>query len=149
MENFPGLNSRNSRVTSPLSEGYNCLAWAVEVDDKNFWPDSDENIIQEPEIEWPKGIPNEETVEAFVAFFQLFGFEQCVGPEFEDEFIKIVIFVDYHGKPTHACRQLPNSKRWTSKMGFDGVDIELDDLQSIETILYGTATVYMKKAARS
>ena len=33
-------------------------------------------------------------------------------------------------------------------MGFDGVDIELDDLGSIETALYGMATVYMKKATQ-
>ena len=94
LENFPGLNSDNCKVTSPLSEDYNCLAWVVEVDYKNFWPDSGEDIIQEPAVEWPEGIPNEETVDAFVAFFRLFGYEPCEGPEFEDEFVKIVIFVN-------------------------------------------------------
>ena len=142
---FPRLNSGNCKITSPLSEDYNCLAWAVEVQDKSFWPDSDENIIHEPAIEWPKGIPNEETVEAFLAFFRLFGYESCEGPAFEDEFVKIVIFVNHSGMPTHACRQLPSRKKWTSKMGYDGVDIELDDLSSIETALYGITKVYMKR----
>ena len=146
LENFPRLTPSNSRVTSPLSEAYNCLSWAVEIDYKSFWPDSGEYILQEPAVEWPEGIPNEETVDAFVAFFQLFGYELCYGPEFEDEFIKVVIFVDYQGTPTHACRQVPNKKTWTSKMGIEGVDIELDDLSCIEGIPhYGTAKVYMKK----
>ena len=149
LENFPRLNSSNSRVTSPLSDAYNCLAWAVEIDCKSFWPDSGEEILQEPAVEWPEGIPNEETVEAFVAFFGLFGYELCDGPEFEDEFVKVVIFVDYLGIPTHACRQVPNKRKWTCKMGIEGVDIELDDLSSIEGIaFYGTAKVYMKKTVQ-
>ena len=147
LENFPRLNHSNSRVTSPLSEAYNCLAWAVEVDYKSFWPDSGEEIIQEPAVEWPDGIPNEETVDAFVAFFYLFGYELCDGPEFEDGFVKVVIFVDHRGIPTHACRQAPSTRKWTSKMGIEGVDIEHDDLNSIEgPAFYGTAKVYMKKA---
>lgn len=147
LECFPRLNSGNSRVTSPLSEAYNCIAWAVEVDCKNFWPDAAEDIIQEPGVEWPDGIPNEETVEAFVAFFRLFGYELCDGPEFEDGFVKIVIFVNHRDEPTHACRQVPSGRKWTSKMGFDGVDIEHDDLTSIEGWTnYGTAKVYMRKA---
>ena len=144
--NFPRLNSSNSRVTSPLSEAYNCLAWAVGIDNKSFWPDGGEGIILEPAVEWPDGIPNEETVEAFIEFFRLYGYEICDGPEFEDGFQKVVIFVNHWDTPTHACRQLPSTGKWTSKMGIEGVDIEHSDLSCIEgPTLYGTATVYMRK----
>ena len=146
LENFPLLNPSNSSVTSPVSDAYNCLAWAVEIDDRNFWPDGEENIIQEPAVEWPGDIPNEETVDAFVAFFGLFGYEICEDAEFEEEYVKIAIFVDYDGYPTHACRQLPGRRKWTSKMGIEGVDIELDELSYIEGIrFYGTVRVYLKK----
>jgi hypothetical protein len=77
LENFPRLNSGNSRVTSPVSEAYNCLAWAVEIDNKSLWPDSGEDIIQEPAVEWPEGIPNEETVEAFVKTHKKLRPAQC------------------------------------------------------------------------
>lgn len=147
LENFPLLNPGNSRKTSPLSECYNCIAWAVEVDNKQFWPDNIPDIDPEWAVEWPAEIPNEETVEAFVAFFRLFGYELCEGPEFEAGFVKVVLFVDYQGVPTHASRQVPHNKKWTSKMGTDGVDIEHDDLSSIEgPAFYGTAKVYMKKS---
>ena len=147
LENFPLLNSDNSTVTSPVSEAYNCLSWAVEVDCKSYWPDGGEDIVQEPAVEWPEGIPNEESIEAFVAFFRLFGYELCDGPEFEIGFVKVVIFVDHRDTPTHACRQVPSKGTWTSKMGVEGVDIELDDLSCIEGhAYYGAAKVYMKKA---
>ena len=44
-------------------------------------------------------------------------------------YLKIAIF-EKDGYPTHACRQLP-SQKWTSKMGWDGVDIEHNDLECI------------------
>ena len=144
--NFHLLNSSNSRVTSSRSQAYNCISWAVGVNHKNFWPDGAGDISQEPAVEWPDEIPNEETVEAFVAFFQLFGYELCDGPEFEDGSVKVVVFVNHRGEPTHACRQVPNTGKWTSKMGIEGVDIEHDDLSSLEgPSNYGTAKVSMKK----
>ena len=147
LENFPQLNPGNRILTSPVSEEYNCIAWAVEFDNKQYWPDSTPDIISEPAVEWPEEIPNEETVEAFVAFPQLFGYELCDGPEFEDGFLNIVIFVNHRDEPTHACRQVPSKGTWTSKMGWDGVDINIDDLSRIEgPLFYGTAKVYMRKA---
>ena len=150
LENFPLLNSDNSTRTSPLSEAYNCIAWAVEIDNKQYWPDGTPDIASEPAVIWPPGIPNEETVGAFVAFFELFGYELCDGPEFEDGFTKVVIFVNSRDEPTHACRQVTSRKKWTSKMGWDGVDIEHDDLSGLEGRRpYGTAKVYLRKAVPS
>ena len=150
MENFPLLNSANSRKTSPVSESYNCISWVVEVDNKQYWPDNIPDLDPEWAVEWPEGIPNEETVDAFVAFFQLFGYKLCNGPEFEEGFIKLALFVDHRGVPTHASRQVPHNKKWTSKMGTDGIDIEHDDLISIiGPLYYGTPKVFMQKAVPS
>ena len=142
---FPSLESGNHDVTSPRSRQYNCIAWAAEIDNKQIWPDGAEGIAAEPAIEWPEGIPNEETPESFVAYFQSLGYQLCDGPDFEAGFLKVAIFVK-EGRPTHACRQLP-CQRWTSKMGWDGVDIVHDDLECIEGDQYGKATIYVKRFA--
>ena len=99
--------------------------------------------MTEPEVTWPEGIRNDESVEAIVAYFTSTGYATCDNPWFEDGYLKIVIFAkdDY---PTHTSRQLP-SQQWTSKMGFDGVDIEHDDLECIAGSQYGTPSVFMKK----
>lgn len=99
--------------------------------------------MSEPEVTWPDGIRNDESLEAFVEFFTSIGYTLCDGPKFEDGWQKIAIFVK-DGYPTHTARQLP-SQKWTSKMGFDGVDIEHDDLTCVEGNQYGAATVFMRK----
>ena len=99
--------------------------------------------MAEPELTWPEGIRNDESVEAVVAYFTSIGYALCDSPGFEDGYLKIAIFVN-DGYPTHASRQLP-SQKWTSKMGFDGVDIEHDELESITGDQYGTALVFMKR----
>ena len=103
--------------------------------------------MTEPEVTWPEGIRNDESVEAFVAYFASMGYAQCDTPKFEDGYLKIAIFVkdDY---PTHTCRQLP-SQKWTSKMGFDGVDIEHDDLECIAGGQYGIPSIFMRKPVAS
>ena len=145
LENFPGLVLGNHEVTSDESRLYNCIAWAAGIDHKYVWPDGAEELEPEPEVEWPKGIRNDESVEAFVEYFRLFGYELCDGPELEPGFLKIVMFVK-GDCPTHACRQVPSGK-WTSKLGFDGVDIEHDDLEAISVEMYGPAEVFMRTFA--
>ena len=99
--------------------------------------------MSEPEVVWPEGIRNDESVEALVEYFESLDYKPCDNPEFEDGFLKVSIFVK-DGYPAHTARQLP-SKKWTSKMGFDGVDIEHDNLECIAGTQYGTASVFMKR----
>ena len=137
------MDQGNHRITSPASDEYNCLAWAAGVDDRQVWPTGAEGLADEPVVTWPPGIPNDETVGAFVAYFERLGYVLCAGPEFEEGYLKIAIFVK-DDCPTHASRQLP-SQKWTSKMGHDGVDIEHDDLECIAGSQYGTARVFLKR----
>ena len=143
LQYFPRLGPDNHRITSPAVREYNCVAWAAGIENQNLWPSGTEGLLAEPAITWPEGIRNDESVMAFVAYFESIGYALCDSPEFEDGYLKIAIFLkdDY---PTHTCRQLP-SQKWTSKMGFDGVDIEHYDLESISGDQYGTASVFMKR----
>ena len=138
---FPNLNSSNHRITSPNSREYNCVAWAAGNDDQQVWPDGAEDVA--PEIVWPEDVRNDESVEAFIAYFESIGYVLCDNPTLQEGFLKIAIFVkdDY---PTHVSRQLSIGK-WSSKMGYDGVDIEHDDLDCISGAAYGTGTVYMRR----
>ena len=134
LQYFPALSSENHTVESPESEDYNCVAWAAGYDDRQVWP-GDENC------EWPHGLPTDETMGSFVAFFESMGYLLCDSPAFEQGCEKIAIYGDEYG-PTHVSRQLPTGM-WASKMGWDGVDIEHNSLHCIEGDRYGTAQVFL------
>ena len=137
---FPHLNSSNHRITSPKSREYNCVAWAAGIDDQQVWPDGSEDLAYE--VVWPGDVRNDESVEAFIAYFESIGYSLCDNPTLEGGFLKIAIFVK-DDLPTHTSRQLPTGK-WSSKMGYDGVDIEHDDLDCISGVAYGVAAVFLK-----
>ena len=147
LQYFPGLGPDNHQITSKVCRSYNCVAWAAGIENQQLWPSGAEGIMAEPEVAWPEGIRNDETVEALVEYFTTIGYEPCDDPGFEDGYLKIAIFAkdDY---PEHVSRQLP-SQKWTSKMGFDGVDIEHNDLECIAAGQYGTPTAFMKKPVGS
>jgi hypothetical protein len=57
---WPNLASTNYQVTSPKSQEYNCFAWAAE-DVERWW-----QPIPGEEFYWPDGVPNEETLDAYI-----------------------------------------------------------------------------------
>lgn len=122
-------------ITSPETGNYNCIAWALEETNWNYWPHP------EPFFAWHPAVPREETLEALVQFFQTHGFEVCENSRLEKGFNKIALFAK-DGVPTHVARQV-SSKKWTSKLGI------LEDVRhTIEAIsggVYGEVAVFMKK----
>jgi len=119
---WPNLSGTDYQVTSPKSEEYNCFAWAVEEDDRWWQP------IPGEQYYWPDGVPQEETLEAYIQAYQTLGYESADRDILETGYQKIAIYVDYSGIPTHAARQLPNGK-WTSKLGWlEDIEHELDGL---------------------
>lgn len=135
---FPNSIQEPFIETSPFTPIYNCIAWAFGDNTKWYWPAPVNSCF------WPKGIPREETLEAFIELYKLIDYDLCDNPDLEDGFEKIAIF-QLDGKPTHAARQLP-SGLWTSKLG-ESNDVS-HSISSIEGGLYGIATTFMKRPIR-
>ncbi len=138
MENdFPNLKNTGFKITSPRTIEYNCIAWAAEDQESWWWPD------QNKQYYWPPDVPREENIEAFIKAFEILGYRVCQDIKFEKGFIKIAIYAEPNGKPTHAARQLESGK-WTSKLGgFE--DIEHNDIEGVSGGLYGSVSIIMKK----
>ena len=131
---FPGLSNSYSKITSPETSDYNCIAWAAGDNQEWWWPDTDSY--------WPPNVPRKESLSAFIAAFETMGYDTCQDGDFQHGFTKIAIFVDHNRIPTHAARQSPDGF-WTSKCG------ELEDLDHELNALcgqaYGRVVHYMKK----
>ncbi|MFM6208993.1 hypothetical protein, partial [Planktothrix sp.] len=108
---WPNLSRTDYQVTSPKSQEYNCFAWAAAENDRWWQP------IPGEQFYWPEGVPQEETITAYIQAYQTLGYEICQGDGLEVGYQKIAIYVDSSGTPTHAARQLVNGK-WTSKLGW-------------------------------
>ncbi|MEW6668330.1 MAG: hypothetical protein AB1512_24210 [Thermodesulfobacteriota bacterium] len=138
-ESFPRLRESGYRVTSPATIEYSCIAWAAEDTVSWWWPDRLHQYY------WPPGIPRNESVEAFVALFEGFGYEVCEDAEKQAEFEKIAIYVDISDKVTHASRQL-ESGAWTSKLGrLEDIEHAFDGVSGSQ---YGSVAVIMRRPKR-
>jgi len=138
---FPNLRVSRFQVTSPPSDVYNCIAWAVGQTSIWWWP-LDDPLDDVPY--WPAGAPCEVTIPAFVAAFATLGYVDCDNDANEVGWEKVALFADGQQTPTHAARQLP-SGRWTSKLG-ESDDIE-HELHALEGDLYGRVIVLLKRPA--
>lgn len=92
---------------------------------------------------WPPSASREETIKAFIEAFESIGYSECADAEFEKGFVKVAIYTDSAGKPTHAARQLTNGQ-WTSKCG-DLEDIE-HTLEAFEGSTYGSPVAFLKRS---
>src|SRR5271156_1758322 len=107
---FPGLLGTAYRITSPSTDGYNCIAWAAGETGAWWWPG-------DPAVTfWPARAKREETLAAFREAFATIGYVPCDHAEAKSGFEKIALFADATGIPTHAARQL-STGLWTSKLG--------------------------------
>lgn len=133
---FPSLKKTGFDITSPRTEEYNCIAWAVGDISKWWWPDK---LFQ---YYWPPNVPRNEFLESFIEAFENMGYEICEKPDFEEGIEKISIYIRSDGTPTHAARQLKNG-RWTSKLG-GAEDIE-HQIDSLDGPSYGSIAVIMQR----
>jgi hypothetical protein len=135
LHSLPNSIQEPFEITSPDTGTYNCIAWALERTDRNYWVQPEEFFY------WPPGLPRIESLDAFILLFELAGYVNCDTGELEPGFQKIALFVK-NGLPTHAARQLPEGQ-WTSKLGI--LEDVRHSLQSISGGLYGEAAVFMKR----
>lgn len=145
---FPNLRSAGYQLTSPKDPTYNCIAWAAGDDGAWWWPVpgfTGSGFLGG--YYWPQGVPVQETLEAFELAFKRQGYRACNNEDLEDGYEKIAVYVDEHGKPTHAARQLGDG-RWASKMG-KLEDIEHDSTQGVAGSSYGEVGLVMKRKLRT
>lgn len=131
---FPNLKKEGYKITSPETQFYNCIAWAVEDDTKRWDPSG---------YYWPTDIPTEITVNTFILLFNKYGYEKCANRKREEGYQKIAMYIDKSGIPQHVARQLDGGK-WTSKIG-SLEDIEHNSLEGLVGDEYGIAGIYLKK----
>ncbi len=138
---FPNLNNKNCEIKSPPSNRYNCIAWAAGNHTHRWWPD-DRGVGY-----WPRNVPREETLDAFVRAYATIGYHLCDNAVLEAGFEKIAIYAEIvEGSlvPTHSALQLPDG-RWTSKLG-PLEDIKHRTLSDLDGPAYGSAVAYLKRS---
>lgn len=133
---FPGLRQAGFLQTSPPTQRYNCIAWAAEMQDAWWWPDSNFQYY------WPPGVPREETLTAFIQAYSGIGYVPCDNAELEAGFEKVAIYA-LNGQITHASRQLRDGL-WTSKLG-NNIDIS-HTFDGLDGPAYGTVIQILKRA---
>ncbi len=140
---FPNLTLDNYEIWSECTDEYNCIAYAGNMGCKKPWWPADPRYSAR-DYYWPECMPFVDSVENFIRAFQLFGYETCSGPEYEDGFEKVAIYEDQTTKETrHMARQLSNGI-WTSKLG-DWWDIQHQTLEAVESSHYGVVVQIMKR----
>jgi len=138
---LPYLTTNNSAVTSPKSNVYNCIAWAVGDMENWWWPFSMAGVAY-----WPKGIRRELSVDAFVEALGTQGFTICANDKLEKGTEKIALYAKrVHGLliPAHAARQL-ESGEWTSKLG-PLVDVKHPTRDAVNGPLYGETVQFLSR----
>lgn len=141
---FPNLNATNHNITSAADRRYNCIAWAAGENIRKWWPDR-HNIGF-----WPRGVPREETIQAFFQAYGTLGYQPCFSGALEDGVEKVAIYgvrnQDGTVSPTHASVQLLSGE-WSSKLG-DFEDISHSSADAVSGPLYGNVVYYLSRPRR-
>jgi hypothetical protein len=94
--------------------------------------------------DWPPGILNEQSVDAFVELFVSLGYEVCADGSVEAGKEKVAIYA-LGDVPTHAAILRPDG-RWSSKWGTKGPDIWHATEGVLAGPAYGEVVQYMCKS---
>ena len=135
---FPNLRREGWQRTSEPA-AYNCIAFAVGETSKYWWPNP---AFPDPcDDYWPTGVPNEESIDAFVQALATVGFVLCDSGDPEQGYQKIVLY-ELNGAPTHAA-VLQENGNWRSKLGRHE-DIETT-LAGLVGPCYGDVAHFLKR----
>lgn len=128
-------------ITSRQDPVYNCIAYAVGIRDRWWWPP----VNPRTKTYWPPGAPKTLTIEAFIKAFETRGFVKCDNGNLEEGFIKAAIYAK-NGVPRHAAKQCSDGT-WSSKLGrTEDITHSIYALTGNE---YGQIVVFLKKPVRS
>lgn len=112
----------SGKVIGPETWDYNCISWALDIDD--YWIN-----------------PDEDSVEGFINKLQDLGYElDALGEE------QVAIYVGVHGYLEHMAKRIKrdNEYVWTSKIGACEL-ITHDTPEELEGNLYGTVVQVVSK----
>ena len=144
---FPALQGKPYWITSCATLAppwYNCVAWAIG-DDTQWW-----EATGNPGTYWPPGVPDDGSLDAYLALFRSRGYEVCGNSVLEAGCEKVAIYVLW-GEFTHVAYQRDDGV-WLSKLG-RLFDIEHDDLDVLASYdkptSYGAACFFMRRPRRS
>ena len=131
---FPHLKSEGFRITSPDIEAYNCFAWAAGEANRMWMPTG--------ALYWPPGVPLNRLVATVTQVYATLGFEPAADARLVPGLEKLALFTK-GSTVEHVARQLPSGK-WTSKLGYDGHDIE-HTLKGLTSAFYGAPTHFLAR----
>ena len=133
---FPNLYSEGFEILEPLSQRYNCVAYAAGDISQWWWPDRINY--------WPPWATRDNRMESLKEVFAGLGYEQCNGDSLEDGYQKVALY-ELQGRFQHIVAQTLNGL-WRSKMG-QGPVMEHRNPESLSGGMYGTPTVFMRRAS--
>jgi hypothetical protein len=136
---FPTLHSEDYEIVGPEDPTYNCIAWAAGVTDAWWEPTTN------PKHFWPEHAPADDRIETLVQVFKGLGYAEWEGENdaFEANYEKVAIY-GREGAFTHASRQLPEKRKWTSKLGVYEV-IERDNLEGLTGEWFGPVARILRR----
>lgn len=137
---FPNINSEHLKVLTDGDGHYNCIASAFGDTKKFWWPDDDYGLF------WPDDVQKTNDVESFddLMIRKLGG--SITNELVEPGYVKIALYTDENGEPTHMARQQSDG-RWSSKLG--GAYLILHDLHEMEDGNYGNVEKIYKVPTES
>jgi hypothetical protein len=142
-ERFPKLRPGLYQIKSPRDPQYNCFAFAAN-DKQHVWQYTGPGRLGG--YFWPTEVKGD-SLEDCVRVYELLGFQVCETAEFEPQTVKLAIYVDRVGVPSHVARQTRQGT-WKSKLGIRGKDIEhasLELLEGSDGDEYGRVAKLLKK----
>lgn len=143
---FPDLkNDVNFEILSPQTPKYNCIAWAMQFEDR--WV----SIFEYPGYWWPDGVEKTMSPSALIHAFEAVGFTLCDNSNWEDGVDKVVLYKKAdEDQWTHAARIVSETTEH-SKFGqsFDGThshNVLCATGLGYENQSYGVAYAFMKRS---
>lgn len=136
---FPRLATADYETTSDESRDYNCIAYAAD----DCWRKWEWTPFPTPGYYWPPQAKAGDSLEALQSAFAAIGYELCAGPEREDGFDKVALYVGPDGTWSHAAKQRHDGQ-WSSKLG-TWEDIRHATLMDVGDGDYGTPHSYMRR----
>lgn len=137
---FPGLViDPNFLITSDCTPAYNCIGWALGMND--VWVGLN-HPINYAWTWWPEEVPCNEDKETLISLFEYFGFTVCDNDSVEPDYDKVALYANEEGW-THAAKIIGDNVLH-SKIG-TAWDIHHSGGDTFANTEYGGIYAYMKR----